>query len=446
MGLNLASKTIDKNIISCGEDFLVTLSLSASPSIQDNPVDIVLILDKSGSMTGVPLTEMKTAAKTFIDIIDESTDGGLNGLIGNGSNIGIVSFSTDATKDVGLTTNTNTLKNAIDLITAGGNTNHADAFKKAIELFNPLSQNNKVVIMFTDGTTTIGTDPLIDAELAKSMGITIYCIGLTGANGVDVTALNSWASAPISTHVSIAPNPEDLVGLFEDLASNISKPGATNIVIDEVLNDDFNIIEILPASVGNASLINNTSLRWVINELGKTKDEGAILTFKVSYLGQSSKVTNINKSITYVDTEGNIANFGNPEITINCSKVVIVNPCPEAKNVDFGGCQDYLEYDLGDYSLSDLGRILELSINIKNVCPNKKVAVAITLNEINNLNTEIKKAMKILSIPAHTSTVCEDIKLKNIKFVLPEEDGLLCSERKFVARVLANYINNNPIC
>lgn len=114
--------------------------------------------------------------------------------------------------------------------------------------------------------------------------------------------------------------------------------------------------------------------------------------------------------------------------------------------MDFGRCQEYLEYDLGDYSLSDLGRILELSVNIKNVCPNKKVAVAITLNEVNDLGEEIKKAMKVLSIPAHNSTVCEDIKLKNIKFVLPEENGLLCSERKLVARILANYIDNNPVC
>lgn len=302
MGLNLASKTIDKNIINCDENFFVTLALSASPNIQDNPTDIVLILDRSGSMTGVPLKEVKAAAKTFIDIIDESTDGGLNGLIGNGSNIGMVSFSTEATKDVALTTNTATLKNAIDLMVAGGNTNHADAFQKATELFNPLSQNAKVIIMFTDGETTIGTNPLIDADLAKAAGITIYCIGLTGANGVDVTALNSWASDPDATHVSIAPDPEDLVNLFEELASNISKTGATNIVIDEVLNDDFNIVNILTPSVGDVSLVNNTSLKWKIAELGKKGDEGASLTFEVKYIGKKSKITNVNKSITYTDT------------------------------------------------------------------------------------------------------------------------------------------------
>ena len=33
------------------------------------------VLDRSGSMAGSPLTNMKAGAKTFIDIIDEATDG-----------------------------------------------------------------------------------------------------------------------------------------------------------------------------------------------------------------------------------------------------------------------------------------------------------------------------------------------------------------------------------
>ena len=96
--------------------------------------------------------------------------------------------------------------------------------------------------------------------------------------------------------------------------------------------------------------------------------------------------------------------------------------------------------------LDNVGRILEFSLTIKNVCPNQKVALAIILNEVNNLGEEIKKGMKIISVAPHSSSVCEDIKVTNIKFVLPEEDQLLCQEREYSVRVFGNYLDNNPIC
>lgn len=445
MGLNVSNKVIDKNEIDCREDFFVTLSLSASPDIQSNPTDIVLILDRSGSMAGIPLQETKLGAKAFIDIIAEATEGS-PGQIGSGSRIGIVSFSSIATKDVPLTTSVADLKLAVDALGAGGSTNHADAFKKARELFEQQSPNNKVIVMFTDGNTTVGADPSLEAKAARDEGIIIYCIGLAGAGGIDVAALNDWATDPDSTHVAITPNPEDLKQLFEDLAANISKTGATDIVIDEVLNDEFKILEVLTPTLGTATLISDTVLRWTIAELGKTSNEGASLRFRVEYIGDSSGVFAVNKSIQYIDNEGNIANFGSPEITINCTKVIPINPCPSPRNIVFNSCQEYLEYDLGNYTLSDLGRILELSLTIKNVCPNKKVAVAITLNEVDNQGVETKRGMKVICVQAHNSNVCEDVRLTNIKFVLPEEDGQLCRIRRFLVRVILNYIDNNPVC
>ena len=68
---------------------------------------------------------MKAGAKTFIDIIDESTDSTQDGNIGSGSHMGIVSFATIATADTGLITSTEDLKNVVDGLTAGGATNHA---------------------------------------------------------------------------------------------------------------------------------------------------------------------------------------------------------------------------------------------------------------------------------------------------------------------------------
>lgn len=75
MGVTNANKVISTNQIDCSGSLRVTLALTATPDIMSNPTDIVLALDRSGSMTGAPLAAMKTGADTFIDIIAQATGG-----------------------------------------------------------------------------------------------------------------------------------------------------------------------------------------------------------------------------------------------------------------------------------------------------------------------------------------------------------------------------------
>lgn len=151
MGISNSNKELSTTSIDCGGSFKIKLSLTAEPDISSSPTDIVLILDRSGSMAGSPLANLKSGAKTFIDIIDQATDGTQDGQIGNGSRIGIVSFSTVATQDTQLISSVSELKAAVNGLDAGGFTNHADAFTNALQLFDPNSSNAKVMILFTDG-------------------------------------------------------------------------------------------------------------------------------------------------------------------------------------------------------------------------------------------------------------------------------------------------------
>ena len=99
MGITNSNKVIDMDRIGCDGSLRVTLALTAAPDIVSNPTDIVLLLYRSGSMAGAPLESMKVGAKTFIDIIEEATDGVADGQIGSGSRIGIVSFAGTASVD-----------------------------------------------------------------------------------------------------------------------------------------------------------------------------------------------------------------------------------------------------------------------------------------------------------------------------------------------------------
>ena len=55
MGITSSNKVVDRSEVSCDGEFQVPLALTAAPDIIENPTDIVLVLDRSGSMSGVPL-------------------------------------------------------------------------------------------------------------------------------------------------------------------------------------------------------------------------------------------------------------------------------------------------------------------------------------------------------------------------------------------------------
>ena len=449
MGITASNKTLSTDVIDCGGVFQVRLSLTAEPNILTNPTDIVLVLDRSGSMAGSALANLKNGAKAFIDILAQSTQG-QPGQIGSGSRIGVVSFADTATQDTQLITSVTDLKAAVDALNAGGDTNHADAFTKAQALFQPASGNARIMVMFTDGHTTVGPDPAAVAAAAKAQGTIIYVIGLSGDGGIDVDALESWASSPAASYVSITPDDAELEELFADLAQNLVNPGATNIVLSDTVSDCFRITSLSAPTRGSASLQNQTTVLWQIPELGVSQSEGAALEFTVEHIGPCSGTVAVNESISYDDAEGNVVTFPEPEINVDCGVVVIPETCPEPVALTIEGCDDTVEFDAGLLDLGALGRILQLSVTLQNVCPGKRVALAAILSELNGEDVELQRGMKILTVPAHDSASCQNVTVRCIKFVLPQDEtavvASICGERRFRARFIAHYIDNNFAC
>lgn len=450
MGVTNSNKVINTDRILCDGALRVTLALTAAPDIVSNPTDIVLVLDRSGSMTGTPLANLKLGANTFIDLIDEATDSTKDGQIGSGSRMGVVSFSNTAVANTQLITSVDALKAAVDGLSAGGSTNHANAFAKATQLFDPASPNAKVMVLFTDGNTTIGAPPAPVAAAARAQGIIIYCIGLIGSDGLDISALNDWATDPDASHVAVTPDAADLEELFAELAANISKPGATDIVIDEVVNPDFVITSISSPTKGSATMLDAHSLRWNIAQLGVTASESATLDFFIRHVGQQPGTKLVNESITYSDNEGNVVSFPKPTVSVECDIVVHPEPCPEPVDLTVEGCQDSVLVDLGDVYLGSQGRIIQMDVTIQNVCPGKRVALAAILTEVDRDGMEHQRGMKAFTIPAHSAPVCRDVRVKCIKFVVPEDlnvsGAAMCSPRKFKARFLANNIDTDYRC
>ena len=453
MGITASNKTIDTTQIECGGSFQVTLALTAEPDIVTNPVDIVMILDRSGSMAGSPLANLKNGANQFINILYQGS-GGADGQLGNGSRIAIVSFASDATQDTGLITSVDDLHAAVNGLSAGGSTNHAAAFEQALALLDAGSSNEKIFVLFTDGVTTAGGDPAPIAEQAKAEGVVIYCIGLLGRGGLDVSALDDWSSDPDSAYVLITPDDAELEQVFEDLAKNIAKPGATDIVINERVAPCFRILSILTPGKGSANLLDPNSLQWTIDQLGTGGSEAATLTFTVQHVGDCSGQVTVNEEITYQDAEGNAVAFPSPSVEVNCDVDVVGDPCPEPVDLCISGCEDSIDFDAGSFALESLGRMVQLNVTLRGVCPNRRVALAVILTETDENGSECQRGIKFFTLPAHTRSGCQDVTVRCVKFVLPENadaagacaSGGLCRQRDLRVRVIANYIDSGFVC
>ncbi len=331
-GTVTGTKTLSATDIQCNGSLQVTLTLDAETGLAGDPEDIVLVLDRSGSMTGAPLTALKAGAKSFVDIIDAATDGTLDGVIANGSRVGVVSFSDAATVDVALTTNATALKTAIDALVASGNTNHTAAISTGqAQLAGSVPENSKEMIIFTDGQSNpAANNGIAAATAARAAGTVIFAIGLGTVNAAQ---LQNWATDPDADHVFLAPGPGDLQEIFEAIGAAIVVPAATNVSVVDTVDSHF-AVSAPSASKGTVTQVGNV-LTWTIPEL---RTEQVTLTFTATHNpAQPGGVEQVNDSVAYTDTEGHTVTFGNPSVNVRgCAAHIDLTPPTDTNELTTG--------------------------------------------------------------------------------------------------------------
>lgn len=212
------------------------IDASLCPAIRRN-LDIMIVLDRSGSMWGQKIADAKSAAKSFVDKLNGTYD-----------QAGLASFSTTATLDQQLlimdNTNKTTLKNKIDSLVASGATNIGDAIRIATtELISSRGKSGaaRVQILLSDGNPNrpTGVNPnqyAIDkAKEACRNNTVIYTISL----GADANRTLMQIIANITSGEEYyAPTSEQLQAIFDEIANKIAvsqnygkiAPPNTNII------------------------------------------------------------------------------------------------------------------------------------------------------------------------------------------------------------------------
>jgi len=185
------------------------------PCSQVDGLDIILALDRSGSMVdggSTKLADAKTAAKGFVDNVNTTRD-----------NFGIISFANNTTRDFTLGKDKNGAKTVIDSLVGGGGTDIIGAVTAATSLLASSLANRRgpVLILLTDGQPTTG-DPIPAANQAKQQGMYIITIGL-GAD-VNKDLLRAMASSPNDYHD--APESVELNAIYQGILADLCNPNA----------------------------------------------------------------------------------------------------------------------------------------------------------------------------------------------------------------------------
>jgi hypothetical protein len=215
-----------------------TISLPLS-QVEYQPVDVMLVMDVSGSMQGEKIQSAKVAAKIFVDQLNMSRD-----------RVGLVSFSDEATLICNLTNNDSFIKSIIDTLSTGGATNMGSGISISNEEFVKHGRSNAlwVMILLSDGKANRPCPhhpqhsnegcpyaqeyALNQSECAKVLlgkGVIIYTIGLGSSGDLDEILLKQIAFD--ESKYFNAPKADQLESIYKMISIDIRFKVRYDIVV-----------------------------------------------------------------------------------------------------------------------------------------------------------------------------------------------------------------------
>jgi uncharacterized protein YegL len=252
--------------VAVGSSFAVNLKTqadaSACPSSGANTaLDLVLVIDHSGSMGGVPMREAKEAVINFIKLLNPKKD-----------RVAVVVFDHTSITPVELTNDFNRAIVRVQSIAATGTTNIGLGLQKGLEaLTSARSDAQKVVVLFTDGVDTAGFFARASAARIKKESIPLLTIGFGAADKALLTELETTPADALFASSATAIR-EQFTRFGTELAGRIA---ARNIVVKFKVNTAAYAIE--KNVISGATVSDTGEIEWRIPLL----TDGKLLTLPI---------------------------------------------------------------------------------------------------------------------------------------------------------------------
>lgn len=218
-----------------GEDgfFLFIVSPPQMPSVDALPKDLVLVLDRSGSMSGDKIEQAKEALRFILENVNPS------------DRFAVITFSDTVTALQPTLTPVSTTSIAqavghVARIEADGGTNIDDALSLALSLFEA-NDRPRFLIFLTDGLPTVGEVDAVKiaahAKEANAAAARVFAFGV--GNNVNTVLLDQLAQENRGTTTYVLPG-ENLESRLSGFYRKIASPvlGDTLLAVDGVETSD----------------------------------------------------------------------------------------------------------------------------------------------------------------------------------------------------------------
>lgn len=325
-----ASLSVSDNSVQVGKDIGVTISLEGIPYTgRVIPNDAILVIDRSGSMSGRE-TAMKEAAKSFLEDLDL-----------NSHSVGIVTYAS-STQSMALSQDKEALEQYIDSIpAANGSTAMNLGIREAMSLLqNKRKDTSGAIILMTDGSPDSKDSARAAASDAKAAGYVFYTVALTNDENSDANKFLKELATSETDHYSVFATSK-LNAVYQSIAAKIGACNAQDVVVEHTIQSGFEYV----AGSGDSSIpkptVSGNKIRWDFQQLSKgtstvsfklrAKDvvPGSYRTVvgNVTYTDYNNSAQVIPLSGPYVDIEGLpkvtgvTATPGDKQVTVSWNEV-----------------------------------------------------------------------------------------------------------------------------
>lgn len=178
-------------------------------SLRGSSLEVIVVMDTTGSMGGKPITEAKAAARSFLDKLPQ------------GTSVSVMGYDTKVYRVSRFSKDMSSHARAIRRLQAGGETALYDAVAGALRAFEGRRPAERAIVLLTDGEDNASKTSLSDirSDLAAS-NIRMFGVEYKTAY-TDQVGLRTMVSAT-GGRVVRAGDPQGLVRVYGEIAAELS--------------------------------------------------------------------------------------------------------------------------------------------------------------------------------------------------------------------------------